>query len=404
MTDQNFSRVDETNTVFVLENGSERQVGQFLGVSKEEALAFFIRKFDDLEAQVRILEQRVVAGSSNPKALISSYKKLVLELVEPQAVGDLVTLRTRLAKLDERIHGLSEKASEEQSQAIESALNAKAAIAAKAEDITGRIPNLNWKKSGEEMAALFLEWQTLQKSGSRVPKGKADPIWKRFSQARAKFETARRAYFATLDGKAKEAKGMKLALTEQAEALAAKGGDGSNEYRKLLDSWKASPRSGKADEALWSRFKKAGDAIYAIKKAKDNEQNTEEQANLGLKLELLRLAESVDVANLDDAKVQISSVRAKWVAIGHVPRADVKTLEERLRKVENKLRDAEQERWRRSDPSAKDRSNSLVTQLEAVIVALEGELSEAAAAKKKDIQLQIDSRKALLAAALAAVD
>ena len=59
---------------------------------------------------------------------------------------------------------------------------------------------------------------------------------------------------------------------------------------------------------------------------------------------------------------------------------------------------------RRSDPAAKARSNSLVTQLEAAIADLEVELAAAPATKKKDVQAQIDARKAWLDAAQKAVD
>ena len=52
-------RVDEDNNVYVVDNGTERKVGQYPGVPMAEALAYFERKFSDLEANVRILEQRV---------------------------------------------------------------------------------------------------------------------------------------------------------------------------------------------------------------------------------------------------------------------------------------------------------------------------------------------------------
>ena len=55
MATNNFGRVDEKNNVYVTDSGTERLVGQYPDVSAEEALAFFVRKFEDLEAQVRIL-------------------------------------------------------------------------------------------------------------------------------------------------------------------------------------------------------------------------------------------------------------------------------------------------------------------------------------------------------------
>lgn len=405
MTQANqFGRVDESNNVFVVDNGVERHVGQYLGVTGGEALAFYVRKFDDLEAQVRILEQRLANKAGNPRSLVASFTKLKDDLTSPQAVGDLQSLRNRLSKLEAKINVASEQASKEQEAAIEEALNARAAIAAQAEEVVSKLPNVNWKKTSEEMNALFLRWQELQKSGARVPKSKADPIWKRFSQARSKFEQGKRAFFASLDGKSKEAKSAKLQLVEQAEALVAKGAEASLEYRRLLDAWKLAPRAGKSEDGLWERFKKAGDTIYAAKKAKDQELDAEHQSNLKAKMALLEEAEAVSVADLDAARATLSSVRARWSEIGHVPRNDVRTVEDRLRRVEQKLKSAEEDKWRRSDPAAKDRSNSLVTQLEAVIEELESELAKAPAAKKKDVQAQIDARKALLAAARAAVD
>ncbi|MEY4411204.1 MAG: hypothetical protein RLZ69_778, partial [Actinomycetota bacterium] len=56
-----FGRVDDENNVFVTEAGVERKVGQYPNVTAAEALAFFERKYADLAAQVRLLEQRVAA-------------------------------------------------------------------------------------------------------------------------------------------------------------------------------------------------------------------------------------------------------------------------------------------------------------------------------------------------------
>ena len=60
--------------------------------------------------------------------------------------------------------------------------------------------------------------------------------------------------------------------------------------------------------------------------------------------------------------------------------------------------------WRRSDPAAKARSNSLVAQLEDAIAGLEKELASAPADKKSVIKAQIDARTSWLEAAKLAVD
>ena len=399
-----FGRVDENNNVFVNDNGTERQVGQYPNVPAEEAFAYFSKKYEDLEAQVRILEQRVASGVTDAKSLKAAHETLVKDLAEPNVVGNIQGLRDRVAKMSEAIIKTFEKVAEQRAEAVAEALVKKEEIAAKAESITKNLGGINWKKSAQEMTELFEAWQKLQKEGPKVPKAQTDPIWKRFSVARAKFESGRRAYFADLDGKFKEAKGIKTALTEQAEALVAKGSDAAAEYRKLQDKWKTAGKAGKVEESLWARFRAAGDAIFAAKKAQDEELRTSQAENLKLKLELLTKVEAIDVSDLATAKSELGKLQSEWVKIGHVPKDEVRKLEDRMRKVEKRISDAQADEWRRSDPAAKARSNSLVEQLESAIAQLEAELASAPAGKKKEIQAQIDARKSWLVAAQAAVN
>jgi hypothetical protein len=399
-----FGRVDESNNVFVNDNGTERQVGQYPNVPAEEALHYFAKKFEDLEAQVRILEQRMASGITDAKSLKAAHDTLTKELAEPKVVGNIQLLRDRVSKLSVAIEKTFEKVAQERTEAIAQALVLKEEIAAKAEALVSNLGGINWKKSAAEMTALFESWQKLQKEGPKVPKSQTDPIWKRFSTARAKFESGRRAYFADLDGKFKDAKKAKTALTEQAEALVSKGSDAASDYRKLQDQWKTAGKAGKVEDALWARFRAAGDAIFAAKKEQDAELRQSQGENLKLKLEILAKAEAIDVSDLAKAKSEMSQLQAEWVKIGHVPKDEVRKVEDRMRKVEKKISDAEADEWRRSDPAAKARSNSLVEQLEAAIADLEAELAKASATKKKDIQAQIEARKSWLTAAKAAVN
>ena len=64
-TDENapWGRVDDEGTVYVREADGERAVGQYPDATPEEALAYFTRKFTELEGQVALLEQRVRGGA-----------------------------------------------------------------------------------------------------------------------------------------------------------------------------------------------------------------------------------------------------------------------------------------------------------------------------------------------------
>jgi hypothetical protein len=217
-----------------------------------------------------------------------------------------------------------------------------------------------------------------------LAKSDADAIWKRFSVARTKFDANKRTYFAGLDASNKAAKQKKTAIVTAAEALVAKGADAVVEYRKLLDEWKATGRSqGKADDELWARFKAAGDAIYAKKGEQIQVENTEFAANLAVKLEILTDAEKnvKPEKDLAEAKRALQAIQARWEKAGKVPREKVREVEDRLKAIESKVRKAEEDHWRKTDPASIDRTNSVLSQLEESIAKLEADLKTAKAGK-----------------------
>jgi hypothetical protein len=410
MAANKFGRVDQENNVFVFELGSERKVGQYLNGTPDEALAFYERKFADLEANVRILEQRV-ANKLDPANLPKQAAKLAAELVEPNAVGDLNTLRTRVAALEPKIAELGALKAEANKEAVAAALAKRNELAAAAESIANQDPaKTQWKQSAEKFAKLFEEWQAAQKSGAKVPKTEADPIWKRFSTARTKFEAAKRLYFASLDANNKAVRAKKNEIVEQAEKLAAAGSDSIVEYRKLLDAWKSSGRTpGKSDDALWVRFKAAGDTIYAARKVTAVAESGEQAENLAAKLELLKTYSSIDpTKGLDEAKKSLLELQKKWEKIGRVPKEKLREVEDKLRAIESKVRNAEQDHWRKTDPASIARSNSVISQLEDAIKKLEADLASATAAKNdkkiKDATEALAARKAWLETVKAAAN
>jgi len=401
MSTNKFGRVDADNNVFVID-GSERKVGQYPGVPTEEALAYFVRKYEDLAAQVRILEQRV-ANKVDSHGMKKMAAKLAEDLKEPAVVGDISDLRRRVGNLDEKISALVSEKHEATKEATAEALASRLKIAIRAEEIANQdAAKTQWKTSGAEMNALFEQWQQLQKSGPKVSKAEADSIWKRFSSARTRFETAKRGYFAGLDASNKQTKAKKTAIVEQAEALAAKGSDDIAGYRKLLDEWKNSGRTpGKSDDALWLRFKAAGDTIFAKKSETAVVENAEQEKNLATKLEILKDAASIDPdKDLAAAKKSLQSIQQRWEKAGRVPKDKLRETEDKLRAIEAKVRKVEEDQWRKTDPAAIERSNSVTSQLEDSIKKLETALEKATASKDakkiKDATEALEARKAWL--------
>lgn len=403
MATNKFARVDAENNVFVIDNGTERKVGQYPNVTPEDALAYYERKFAEIESHVRLLEQRV-AAKIDVHSLKKALQKLHADLVEPAAVGDLADLRNRAAALDPKVQQLDAERSEQTKEQVAEALAARLAIAEKAEAIAAQdAAKIQWKTSSAQLVELFEQWQALQKTGAKVSKADADPIWKRFSTARTKFDTAKRHHFAALDANTKQVKAKKVAIVEAAEQLAAKGSDGVTEYRKLLDQWKAAGRANaKVDDELWARFKAAGDKIYAAKAEVVAVENVAYTENLKTKLALLEEAnKTIDPSkDLAAAKKALQVIQAKWEKAGKVPKDKVREVEDKLRAIEAKVRKAEEEHWRKTDPATVDRTNSVLSQLEDSIAKLENDLKTAKASKdaKKiaTATAALDARKAWL--------
>ena len=399
-----WGRVDETGTVYVREASGERMVGQYPDGTSEEALAYFERKFTELAGQVTLVEQRAKRGA--PAADIAkTIKNLRGTISTANAVGNLAALQTRIEALGGTVTELTEKQSEESKAAITAALAEREALVIEAEALAAQDPaKAQWKQVTSSIDEIFERWQKHQADGPRLPKNETNDLWKRFRAARATIDGNRKAFFAELDSVHKDARATKQGLVEKAEALVGKGPDGIPAYRTLLDQWKAAGRAGKKfDDALWAEFKDAGDALYAAKSEVDAKDNVEFDANLLQKEELLKEAEPLlTETNRVTAKEALASIQKRWDRIGKIPRDKVKTVEDRLRKVETSVRKLDEEHWERSNPERQQRSEGFLGQLNDAIAKLEGELASAKTTGDKrkiaDAQEALDARKAWLGA------
>lgn len=404
-TDQQpWGRVDETGTVYVREGDGERVVGQFPDGSPEEALAYFERKFTDLAGQVTLLEQRAKRGA--PAADVAkAVATLSAHIADANAVGDLASLTERLSKLGGAVEELTEQQTAEAKAALADAIAERTRIVEEVEALAAEDPaKTQWKQTTATLDALFTRWQAHQHDGPRLPKAEANDLWKRFRAARATIEHHRKEFFAELDAQHRDVRNRKTALIEQAEALVPQGADGIPAYRSLLDEWKRSGRAGKrSDDALWARFKAAGDALFGAKSEIDARENEEYSANLTQKIALLEEAEPLlSATDKSQARTKLQSIQRRWDEIGKVPRDQVKPIEDRLRKVENAVRKLEEDHWQRNNPEKKARSEGLAAQLHASIAKLEDELEAAKAggdaAKVKAAEEALQAQKTWLKA------
>lgn len=378
-----WGRVDEDGTVSVREGDQWRVVGQYPDATPEEALAYYERKFADLAGEVTLLEQRHKRAGASPSGLRATAKALTAKLQGAAAVGDLAALQARVDALS---GALAEESVEEAAAAKEAsaaALAERVAVVEKAEALAARDPQqVQWKQATEELNELFAAWQTLQSSGPRIAKREADQLWKRFRDARASVEKHRREFFAGLDEAHKGARDFKQRLIERAQALSTKGEDGIPAYRALLDEWKTVGRAGKkVDDALWVRFKAAGDALFSARADRDAAEVAESAPKIEAKNALLEQAKAVaDERDLTAARNLLTGIQRQWDEVGRVqPREKDRSLDDALRKIETALRAREDVEWKRNNPETKARANDMARQLADAIDKLQEELDAARA-------------------------
>jgi hypothetical protein len=394
-----WGRVGDDGTVYVREGDGERAVGSYPDATPEEALAYFERKFVELQGQVSLLEQRVRGGA--PAADVAKAIASLTEAVATaNAVGDLPSLTERLGKLTGSVGELTEKQQAEARAAVDAAIAEREALVTEVEALAAQDPaKAQWKQVSTKLDELFATWQAAQKDGPRLPKAVGDEFWKRFRAARTTIETHRKAFFAELDSTHKEARTRKQELAERAEALVGKGTAAIPDYRRLLDEWKLAGRAGKkVDDALWARFKAAGDALYAAKAEVDARENEEFAGNLEQKLALLDEAEKLlTETDREVAKKTLLGIQRRWDAIGKVPRDSLRSVEDRLRKVEAAVKKLDDDHWNKTDPEKVARSTGLAAQLTGAIEKLERELDAAKASgdarKIKDAEEALAARR-----------
>ncbi len=379
-----FGRVEETGVVHVRDGDGEREVGQYPDVPPAEALAFYVRKYEDLAAQVHLLGQRLDNGTVPAKEARSSLGSLREAGTDAKVVGDLPALRAELDRFDTLVAERSAVEDAQRAQAKAQALAEREAIVSEAEQIAATPPaSMHFKHAGERMQELLDAWKTAQRSGTRIDKRSEDPLWKRFAAARSTVDRLRRAHFAQVSSDRSETRSTKEGLISRAEELQTSTDwrAASEEYRTLMDGWKAAGRlSRKDDDTLWARFRAAQDVFFAARAAANSAQDEEYRGNLEVKDKLLAEAEALlPVTDLDRARKALASIQDRWDDAGRVPRGDLDRIENRLRAVMDTIRDADTAKWGKGKPEVVARGSGLVQQLRQQVADLDAKVVEAEA-------------------------
>ena len=379
-----FGRVGEDGTVYVITPTGDRAVGSYPGKSPEEALAYFVKKFEMAASEVALLAARIRSGAMVPSDAHEAVNKLRTQISDLNGVGDLANLSASLEKIPSLItehEGAYQERKAAQSAEKEARKNEAAAvkekIVAEAETL---IDSVAWKVTTARLKVLLEEW----KKAPRLDKKIDAALWKRFSSSRNKFDKRRRTHFASLDTEHKKVASTKEVIVKEAEALAnSKDWLGTaNKYKSLMDQWKASGRGKKStDTALWTRFKSAQDTFFAAKNADMAKRKGSMVENLAKREAMIVEFEALlPITDFKSAKKKFYDLMGKWQKIGMTDRKKRSAFDARIKKVEDEISDLERNHQRKSDPSAKAQANKVVQGLAEAIENYEKQAAKAEAA------------------------
>ena len=379
-----FGRVGEDGTVYVITPTGDRAVGSYPGKSPDEALAYFVKKFEMAASEVALLAARIRSGAMVPSDAHEAVNKLRTQISDLNGVGDLANLSASLEKIPALItehegayqaRKAAQSAEKEARKTEASAIKEK--IVAEAESL---IDSVAWKITTARLKVLLEEW----KKAPRLDKKIDAALWKRFSSSRNKFDKRRRTHFASLDSEHKKVASTKEVIVKEAEALAnSKDWLGTaNKYKALMDQWKASGRGKKTtDTALWTRFKTAQDTFFTAKNADMAKRKGSMVENLAKREAMIVEFEALlPITDFKSAKKKFYDLMGKWQKIGMTDRKKRSAFDARIKKVEDEISDLERNHQRKSDPSAKAQANKVVQGLAEAIENYEKQAAKAEAA------------------------
>lgn len=387
-----WGRVAEDGTVFVRTAEGEREIGSWQAGTPAEGLEHYGHRFDDLATEVELLESRLNAHPDDAASIKAKAAQLRDTLPTASVIGDLAGLDKRLETIMEHSAAAGEQAKAEKARRREKAIEHKEKLAAEAEDLAEN--STEWKASGDRLRDILEEWKTIR----GIDRSTDDALWKRYSRARDAFNRRRGSHFADLDRGRAAARRTKEALVERAEALknSTEWNDTARAFRDLMKEWKAAGRAPReVDDKLWDAFRGAQDHFFNARNAETAERDKEFDANAAAKDALIAEYDGqIDPAKgLGAARAKLRELQDKWDEIGFVPRGKVAEYEDKIAAIEKRVSQAEDSKWKRTDPEAQarvDQFRAKVADFTAQAEAAEsaGKASQAAKLREQAAQWQ----------------
>ncbi len=221
-------------------------------------------------------------------------------------------------------------------------LNAKTIICEKAEEIASKV--YTRFKEWETATDQFIELQQVWKTIGMVPRSENTKIFRRFKDSSDRFFTAKKEFYRLIMEEEANNLQLKTDLCIRAEGL-----KDSTDWKRTTDEliwlqkeWrKIGPVSRRVSDKIWQRFRAACNEFFERKSTHFNNIDGLLEDNIKLKEQIIEKLDHFEFTqNSDDDLKLLKQYQKDWVEIGHVPINAKGPLQDKFRKVVNKVFDA----------------------------------------------------------------
>jgi len=225
----------------------------------------------------------------------------------------------------------------------------------------------NLEVAGRRMRELQSRWKQV----ALAPRAQGEAMWRRFKTAQDEVFNRTSAFFAAQNEERQHNLARKLALCEQAEALA----DSSDwvktatAIQALQAEWKTvGPVTRGSEKALWERFRSACDRFFTRRQEDLKRRKDEWAGNLARKEALCEQAEALaDSTDWDNAAVQVKRLQSEWKTIGPVRKSKSEAVWQRFRAACDRFFDRYKHRDQLELQEKAGARESVIRELEAIV-------------------------------------
>jgi hypothetical protein len=187
-----------------------------------------------------------------------------------------------------------------------------------------------WNAKTKEIMAFQDQWVALK---GIMPREEGKELSKKFWASLKTFFNNKGEFFRQLESKREQNLEQKNQLCDEAEAILASGEDSASNTQKIIELQKKWKGVGQVPEkfkdTIYDRFKKACDAYFDQKRAKNKEVEEGFEDNLKKKVDLIERIEAAANDKVESTLNLLSAFKSEWSSIGFVPKKDMQSIQKR---------------------------------------------------------------------------